>query len=113
MLINASVFSDYDRINGVSANIMLGQLPPCGTGDSDILLDEHKYMQLLSDALKQAHKQARVRAASDSDDADANAERAAEEDGHCDIADLMLDIKIPEKKQDSCVFELPRIVFAA
>jgi len=27
MLIKASVFSDVDRINGVSANIMLGQLP--------------------------------------------------------------------------------------
>jgi DNA-directed RNA polymerase II subunit RPB1 len=47
MLINASIFSDYDRINGVSANIMLGQLPPCGTGDSDILLDESLYIQLM------------------------------------------------------------------
>ena len=47
MLINASVFSDYDKINGVSANIMLGQLPPCGTGDSEILLDEEAYMALL------------------------------------------------------------------
>ena len=48
MLINASVFSEYDKINGVSANIMLGQLPPCGTGDSDILLDEEAYLALLS-----------------------------------------------------------------
>ena len=52
MLINASVFSDYDKINGVSANIMLGQLPPCGTGDSDILLDEEAYLAMLSSMKK-------------------------------------------------------------
>lgn len=51
MLIKASVFSDVDRINGVSANIMLGQLPPCGTGDSEILLDEEEYIQLIQDKL--------------------------------------------------------------
>ncbi|QIG60127.1 DNA-directed RNA polymerase II subunit RPB1 [Dishui Lake large algae virus 1] len=47
MLIDASVFSEYDRINGVSANIMLGQLPPCGTGDSEILLDEEMFAELV------------------------------------------------------------------
>ena len=47
MLINASVFSEYDHINGVSANIMLGQLPPCGTGDHEIMLDEDHYIQLM------------------------------------------------------------------
>jgi intein/homing endonuclease len=47
MLINASIFSEYDRINGVSANIMLGQLPPCGTGDHEVLLDEDKYLEIL------------------------------------------------------------------
>lgn len=40
MLINAGVFSEVDRINGVAANIMLGQVAPCGTGDSEILIDE-------------------------------------------------------------------------
>jgi DNA-directed RNA polymerase beta' subunit len=34
MLINASIFAEYDKVNGVSANVMLGQQPPCGTGDS-------------------------------------------------------------------------------
>jgi DNA-directed RNA polymerase II subunit RPB1 len=52
MLINASIFSEYDKINGVSANIMLGQLPPCGTGDSEIILDEDKYIQLLRNVSK-------------------------------------------------------------
>ena len=47
MLIKASVFSEFDKINGVSANIMLGQMPPCGTGDCDVLLDEDRYIALL------------------------------------------------------------------
>lgn len=38
MLMKAGVFAEYDKINGVSANIMLGQIPPCGTGDSDIVM---------------------------------------------------------------------------
>jgi len=48
MLIKAGIFSEVDKINGVSANIMLGQIPPCGTGDTDILIDEIKLMELLS-----------------------------------------------------------------
>lgn len=51
MLIKASIFSDYDKINGVSANIMLGQMPPCGTGDSEILIDEQEYVSLVKDRI--------------------------------------------------------------
>ncbi|PNH01025.1 DNA-directed RNA polymerase II subunit RPB1, partial [Tetrabaena socialis] len=40
MLIQAGVFAEVDRINGVAANVMLGQVAPCGTGDSEILIDE-------------------------------------------------------------------------
>lgn len=39
MLIKAGVFCEVDRVNGVAANIMLGQIPPCGTGDGEILVD--------------------------------------------------------------------------
>lgn len=49
MLINASIFSQYDNVNGVSANVMLGQQPPCGTGDCNILLDEELMMELVTD----------------------------------------------------------------
>jgi DNA-directed RNA polymerase beta' subunit len=48
MLIKAGIFSEVDKINGVSANIMLGQIPPCGTGDTDIIIDELKLMELIS-----------------------------------------------------------------
>jgi DNA-directed RNA polymerase beta' subunit len=34
ILIKAGVFGEIDRINGVSANIILGQIANCGTGDS-------------------------------------------------------------------------------
>ena len=34
-----------DRINGVSANIMLGQIAPAGTGDTDIIIDEWKLQE--------------------------------------------------------------------
>jgi DNA-directed RNA polymerase II subunit RPB1 len=41
-LFNAAVSADYDNMRGVSANIMFGQKPPCGTGFVDILIDETK-----------------------------------------------------------------------
>jgi DNA-directed RNA polymerase II subunit RPB1 len=39
-LIKAGMFTEHDNINGVSANIMLGQIAPCGTGDSQLIIDE-------------------------------------------------------------------------
>jgi DNA-directed RNA polymerase beta' subunit len=49
MLIKAGIFAEVDRINGVSANIMLGQIPPAGTGDSEILIDEWKLQDASAD----------------------------------------------------------------
>ena len=40
ILFNAAVSSAFDPMQGVSANIMFGQKPPCGTGLVDVLLDE-------------------------------------------------------------------------
>lgn len=41
-LFNAAISAEYDNMRGVSANIMFGQKPPCGTGFVDILVDETK-----------------------------------------------------------------------
>ena len=41
-LFKASIFGEIDMLNGVSSNIMMGQIPPCGTGDSEIVIDESK-----------------------------------------------------------------------
>jgi DNA-directed RNA polymerase II subunit RPB1 len=42
ILFDAAISADFDKMKGVSANIMFGQKPPCGTGFVDILVDETK-----------------------------------------------------------------------
>jgi DNA-directed RNA polymerase II subunit RPB1 len=42
VLFNAAMAGEFDSMKGVSANIMFGQKPPCGTGFVDILIDETK-----------------------------------------------------------------------
>jgi len=42
ILFDAAVSGEFDTMRGVSANIMFGQIPPCGTGFVDILIDESK-----------------------------------------------------------------------
>jgi len=41
-LFKAAIFGEVDNLKGVSANIMMGQIPPCGTGATEYLLDESK-----------------------------------------------------------------------
>ena len=48
-LFRASIFGEVDKLNGVSSNIMMGQIPPCGTGDCEIMLDETKLMDIEGD----------------------------------------------------------------
>tara|TARA_B100001094_G_scaffold88154_1_gene84351 strand:+ start:56 stop:4627 length:4572 start_codon:yes stop_codon:yes gene_type:complete len=48
-LINAGLFGKYDKLTGVSSNIMMGQKIHAGTNNCDILLDEEKLMDLLED----------------------------------------------------------------
>ena len=45
ILLQASLFGDYDTLSGVSANIMVGQIPDCGTGVDEVLLDEIKFVE--------------------------------------------------------------------
>lgn len=49
MLIKAGIFAEVDKINGVSANTMLGQVPPAGTGDTDVLIDEWKLQDITAE----------------------------------------------------------------
>ena len=46
ILIKAGVFGEIDRINGVSANIILGQIAKCGTGDSQVVMDISKLEEI-------------------------------------------------------------------
>ena len=43
------MFGESDNMNGVSANIMLGQVAPCGTGLTEVLLDESKLINMMKD----------------------------------------------------------------
>ena len=45
-LFKASIFGEIDNLLGVSGNIMMGQIPPCGTGDSKIIIDESKLINI-------------------------------------------------------------------
>ena len=47
MLVNASIFSEYDNLNGISANVMLGHKAPCGTGDFNVLINENKFINVM------------------------------------------------------------------
>ena len=49
-LIKAGIFGEKDKLNGVSSNIMMGQIIKAGTGMCDIYLDEEKLISELSDA---------------------------------------------------------------
>ena len=49
MMFNAATWAEADNMRGVSANIMFGQKPPCGTGFVDILIDETRLPDGLED----------------------------------------------------------------
>lgn len=49
-LIKAGIFAEHDKINGVAANVMLGQIPPCGTGDVELLIDEEMLMDFVNES---------------------------------------------------------------
>ena len=49
ILFDAALYGEYDNLDGVSANIMVGQVPHCGTGITDVLLDEVKFINQVKD----------------------------------------------------------------
>ena len=53
IIAKAALFGEYDKINGVSANIIMGQEVKCGTGYYDVLFDEEQYMTIKKDEKKQ------------------------------------------------------------
>ena len=48
-LIKAGLFGEKDKLNGVSSNIMMGQIINAGTGLCDIYLDEKKMIEEMKD----------------------------------------------------------------
>lgn len=50
-LLKAATFGEVDTMQGVSANIMMGQVAPCGTGCVQILIDERKILSAPREAV--------------------------------------------------------------
>ena len=48
IIARAAIFGELDKIQSVSANIMLGQEVPIGTGATELVFDEEKYFQNVS-----------------------------------------------------------------
>ena len=53
IIAKAALFGEYDKINGVSANIIMGQEVNCGTGYYDIIFDEEQYMNIKKEEREQ------------------------------------------------------------
>jgi DNA-directed RNA polymerase II subunit RPB1 len=51
----AGIYGQIDKLKGVSSNIMVGQIPKCGTGNSKILLDEDKLMEINGEETDYSH----------------------------------------------------------
>jgi DNA-directed RNA polymerase beta' subunit len=81
ILFNAAISGDFDNMRGVSANIMFGQKPPCGTGFVDILVDETK----LPEGADEMPSEYGAELAA----ADAHVERATL-DSECRIEDILM-----------------------
>jgi DNA-directed RNA polymerase II subunit RPB1 len=97
MLVRAGVFSEYDTVNGVSANTMLGQIAPCGTGDSQIFVDE---MRLVSSGVRSYKVENIDPIGTHDDDADndTDADNHADNDADNDIDDtdiIDVDMQLP------------------
>jgi DNA-directed RNA polymerase II subunit RPB1 len=45
-IFKASIYGEIDKLDGVSANIMMGQIIPAGTGESMVFLDEMKLLDV-------------------------------------------------------------------
>jgi DNA-directed RNA polymerase II subunit RPB1 len=77
VLFDAAVSGEFDSMKGVSANIMFGQKPPCGTGLVDILIDETR--------LPEGHE------IEDTYEAELeHANKLVKDDGHCSLEDITM-----------------------
>jgi DNA-directed RNA polymerase II subunit RPB1 len=84
ILFNAATAGSFDPMVGVSANIMFGQKPPCGTGLVEILLDETRMPEGVAEdeyTLQQT----------DLKTANARIAAAPAESGDCRLEDILME----------------------
>jgi DNA-directed RNA polymerase II subunit RPB1 len=91
MLINASIFSEYDNTAGISPQVMLGKVPNCGSGNFDVVLDEEHMMELLKNMAKDDDKRAKY-----------NLEEIIEEDDNEECGEDNISFNFSLKNKDEC-----------
>jgi len=77
MLINASIFSEFDNTSGISPQVMLGKVANCGTGNFDIILDEEHMMELMKNTKMKRKNKYDIDEIIEEDDDDCIAENVA------------------------------------
>ena len=95
MLINASIFSEYDNTSGISPQVMLGKVANCGTGNFDIILDEEYMMELMRTSKivkKDKNRKEKYEVVDRLEDDDID---------ECDIENIGIDFKM-KKNNDEC-----------
>lgn len=75
MLIKAGIFAERDALNGVSANTMLGQVAPCGTGDCSVRIDFKRLQEMAQPATSSIAAAAAAAADADAENVDAAGNR--------------------------------------
>jgi DNA-directed RNA polymerase II subunit RPB1 len=83
-LIKAGIFAEHDNINGVSANIMLGQVVPAGTGTVEVIVDETMLPSIMEE----------VEILNNEDPVDEI----------CDPYNFSIDFKIPKAKVNNLIY---------
>ena len=79
-MFNAALEAETDTMMGVSANIMFGQKPPCGTGFVDILVDESR--------LPEGNEEEKIE---DNTLEEVNTKLASKEDTECRMEDILME----------------------
>jgi len=104
MLTKAGVFAEIDRISGISANVMLGQIPQCGTGDTQILLDERKLAEVSAE-----RKDGDATFELKMDEEEMNVPDEDEANEVCTLENLTFDFTVPEADKSVKKITTPEI----
>lgn len=81
ILFNAAASAEFDSMKGISANIMFGQKPPCGTGLVEYLLDETRFPDGEEEPFVDYREQVKLRV---------EERKEPEETGECNIEDITM-----------------------
>ena len=97
MLINGSIFSEYDNISGISPQVMLGKVPNCGSGNFDIILDEEYMNELLKSLDKKKVKKLTkdLQEIEELDEIYEEIEESEEIDDDYESSDISFNFKLP------------------